>query len=68
MEEAISRQSKANIIEAIKDPAKSAQDKIRLFLVYYLSGVEISKDEIGDYERALTEAGCNTDSLKYVKR
>ncbi|KAL5036522.1 hypothetical protein BDV3_005198 [Batrachochytrium dendrobatidis] len=68
MEEALGKLNKASILEVIKDPKKDAQDKIRLFLIYYLSIDEISKEDLAEYETCLAEAGCNTASINYVKQ
>ncbi|KAJ1339844.1 hypothetical protein BSLG_005505 [Batrachochytrium salamandrivorans] len=68
MEEALSKLTKATIIEAIRDTKKSPQDKIRLFLLHYLSVDDISKDDLAEFEACLSEAGCSTTSITYVKQ
>ncbi|KFH72362.1 hypothetical protein MVEG_02653 [Podila verticillata NRRL 6337] len=69
MEESITKQTKANILEAINDPEKKVpEDKMRLFLIYYLSVQEdIPNDVMTEYEDALVKAGCEMDPLRYVK-
>ncbi|KAF9368736.1 Vesicle trafficking between the ER and Golgi, partial [Mortierella sp. AD011] len=59
MEESITKQTKANIMEAINDPEKKVpEDKMRLFLIYYLSIQEdISNELMQEYEDALVKAG-----------
>ena len=68
-EEQMSKQSKASILEVIRDPKKgSSEDKLRLFMVYYLSlESEMSKADMKEFEDALIEAGCQIAALKYVK-
>ncbi|KAF9108763.1 Vesicle trafficking between the ER and Golgi [Mortierella sp. GBA35] len=69
MEESITKQTKANILEAINDPEKKvADDKMRLFLIYYLSTQEdIPSEVMQEYEDALVKAGCDLAPLRYVK-
>ncbi|KAI7826074.1 Sec1-like protein [Gamsiella multidivaricata] len=69
MEESITKQTKANILEAINDPEKKVpEDKMRLFLIYYLSIQEdIPSDVMQEYEDALVKAGCDLAPLRYVK-
>ncbi|KAG0053761.1 Vesicle trafficking between the ER and Golgi [Gryganskiella cystojenkinii] len=69
MEESITKQNKANILEAINDPEKKVpDDKMRLFLIYYLSIPEdIPSDVMQEYEDALVKAGCDLAPLRYVK-
>ncbi|KAF9211727.1 Vesicle trafficking between the ER and Golgi [Podila verticillata] len=69
MEESITKQTKANILEAINDPEKKVpEDKMRLFLIYYLSVQEdIPNDVMTEYEDALVKAGCEMAPLRYVK-
>ncbi|KAG0236832.1 golgi transport protein Sly1 [Mortierella sp. GBAus27b] len=69
MEESITKQTKANILEAINDPEKQVpDDKMRVFLIYYLSVQEdIPNDVMQEYEDALVKAGCDLAPLRYVK-
>ena len=51
--------------EEKKDP----EDKMRLFLIYYLSITEeISQEDMASYEKALETAGCDLAPLTYIKR
>jgi hypothetical protein len=69
MEEAVlTKQSKPALLEAIRDPEKIAIDKLRLFIIYLLSVPDVSKEEVAEFEAALSEAGCDTGSIKYIKR
>ncbi|KAF9918517.1 Vesicle trafficking between the ER and Golgi [Lobosporangium transversale] len=69
MEDSITKQTKASILEAINDPEKKvAEDKMRLFLIYYLSVQEdIPNDVMQEYEDALVKAGCDLAPLRYIK-
>ncbi|CCG83257.1 putative Golgi transport protein Sly1 [Taphrina deformans PYCC 5710] len=67
-EETIARIPKAQLLAAIKDSERQPQDKMRLFLIYYLSVEEIKKLEMQEYENALTEAGCDLSPLSAVKK
>ena len=47
----------------------SPEDKLRLFLVFYLSlDNDLPKEDMLEYETALRNAGCSTASIEYVKR
>jgi sec1 family domain-containing protein 1 len=55
------------MLEMIRDPAKDAEDKMRLFLIYFLSLEDISNDEIAEYTRELKAVNCETASLEFAK-
>ena len=67
-EESIGRQSKQQILEAIKDPERKPADKLRAFLIYFLSAENVSKEDMMDYEAGLQKAEVDTTALNYVKR
>ena len=71
MEETITRQSKTAILEAIRNPAmQNPEDKLRLFLVYYLSMADaaLSRKEVEDFEEALRTQGADMASVVYAKK
>ena len=68
LEENIGRQSKAQILEAINDPERKPIDKLRTFIIFFLSVDNVSKEDMAEYESALTKAGVNVSALNYVKR
>ncbi|KAF7725763.1 Vesicle trafficking between the ER and Golgi [Apophysomyces ossiformis] len=70
IEENIARQSKTLLLEVIRDKEKkNPEDKMRLFLIYYLSTVEeISKEDMDAYETELQAAGCDLAPLAYIKK
>ncbi|KAI7870162.1 Sec1-like protein [Spinellus fusiger] len=70
IEENITRQNKALLLETIRDEEKkNPEDKMRLFLIYYLSTAEeVSKEDMETYEKALEGAGCDLAPLTYIKK
>lgn len=71
LEENITKQSKAQILEIINDQerGKDPLDKLRLFIIWYLSTEQdVSRAEMDRFEEALRSAGATTTSLSYIKR
>lgn len=72
LEEAITRQNKATILDTIKDTnLESAEDKLRLFIIYYLSAPDsafASRSDLEECEKLLKEQGANLGALEYVKK
>src|SRR5205814_2055345 len=68
LEENVARQSKQQILEAINDPERKAADKLRTFIIFFLSVDNVSKEDMVEYEVALTDAGVDLSALTYVKR
>ena len=71
IEENITKQSKAQILELINDEAKGKEplDKLRLFIIWFLSTEqEVSRADMERFEDALTKAGTDVTALAYVKR
>lgn len=68
LEENIARQSKQQILEAINDPERKAIDKLRTFVIFFLSVDNVSKEDMAEYESALTKASVDLSALNYVKR
>lgn len=55
-------------IDLIKDPdSGTPDDKLRLFLVYYLSH-DLSDSDYQQYVTELTNAGCNMSPVEYIRR
>ena len=67
-EETISRMPKAQLLAALRDSERKPEDKVRLFLIYYLSVEEIKKADMQEYEATLVEAGCDMTPLKAIKK
>ena len=71
IEENITKQSKAQILDLLNDEAKGREplDKLRLFLIWFLSTEQdVPRADMGRFEEALTKAGADLAALTYVKR
>ena len=71
IEENITKQTKAQMLELLNDDAKGKEplDKLRLFIIWFLSTEQdISRAEMERFEEALVKAGANITALAYVKR
>ncbi|KAJ1672743.1 Vesicle trafficking between the ER and Golgi, partial [Spiromyces aspiralis] len=68
LEENLSRQAKAKIIEVISDPSKTnCYDKLRLAILYTLAYPD-QKGDIQEIEEALKKTEVSTDALAYIKK
>lgn len=71
LEENITKQSKAQMLELIKDGDKGSEpmDKLRLFIIWFLTyEQELTSDEMKRFEVALQDAGATTVALEFIKR
>lgn len=71
MEENVMKQTKAQVLEVIKDEARGNQplDKLRLFIIWFLSTEqEVSRAEWTQFEEALKAAGVDATSLPYIRQ
>lgn len=71
LEETITKQSKAQILEIIRSHERGTQplDKLRLFIIWFLSiDSEISRADMDQCEIALKETGVDTTPLAYIKQ
>ena len=71
IEENISKQTKSQILELIRDKDKGTEplDKLRLFIIWFLSSEQdISRADMDQFTEALRIAGADTTSLAYVRR
>lgn len=71
MEENVMKQTKAQILEVIKDNTKDGQslDKLRLFIIWFLSTEqEVSRAEWTQFEEALKAAEVDTTCLSYIRQ
>ncbi|KAI6068441.1 Sec1 family domain-containing protein 1 isoform X3 [Aix galericulata] len=59
-----------SLLDMISDPdAGTPEDKMRLFLIYYISSAQApSEVDLEQYKKALTDAGCNLAPLNYIKQ
>ncbi|KAM0664847.1 hypothetical protein ACQRIT_000478 [Beauveria bassiana] len=71
VEENVMKQTKAQIMEIIKDQNKGndSTDKLRLFVIWFLSTEqEVARADFESFEKALAEAGADVSSLSYVRQ
>lgn len=71
IEENITKQTKAQMLELLNDAAKGKEplDKLRLFIIWFLSTEQdLSRAEMDRFEDALTRSGADITALTYVKR
>lgn len=71
IEENITKQTKAQMLELLNDVEKGKEplDKLRLFIIWFLSTEqEVSRAEMDRFEEALTRAGADITALTYVQR
>ncbi|KAL6709049.1 Vesicle trafficking between the ER and Golgi [Coniothyrium glycines] len=70
LEEELTKQTKAQILDLIKNADQGSEplDKLRLFLQWYLTTEqEISRGELDNFTQALEAAGADTTAVKYIK-
>ena len=71
LEETITKQSKAQIMELLNDDNRGNEplDKLRLFIIWFLSTeTEVSRAEMTKFEESLTRVGVDIGAVQYVKR
>ena len=71
VEENVSKQSKQQLLDLIRDPNKGSEpaDKLRLFIIWFLSTEQdVSRAEWQTFEEALKAAGVDSPSLAYVRQ
>ncbi|XP_004929499.2 protein sly1 homolog [Bombyx mori] len=57
------------VMDLITDPsAGTPEDKMRLFIIYYLCTSQFTDDEYEKFEGALVAANCDVKALSYMKR
>lgn len=58
-----------SVLDIISDPeCGTPDDKLRLFLVYFICSPNMTESETDQYATALQAAGCNLAALRYLKR
>ncbi|KAI1737580.1 sec1 protein [Xylaria scruposa] len=71
MEENVMKQTKAQMLETIKDGEKGTDplDKLRLFIIWFLSTEqEVNRADWTQFEEALTAAGVESSCLPYIRQ
>lgn len=57
------------VMDLISDPsAGTPEDKMRLFIIYYLCTAHIPDDEYKRFEEALVTANCDIKPMAYMRR
>lgn len=58
-----------NILDIISDPESgSPDDKMRLFIIYYICSTHVNEMDYRKFQIALDEAGCDMNAMAYIKR
>ncbi|KJY01753.1 protein sly1 [Zymoseptoria brevis] len=71
VEEDIKKQTKAQMLELLKDADKGKEptDKLRLFVIWFLSTeTDLSRSDMEQFEEALKASGADTTPLTYIRR
>lgn len=71
MEENVSKQTKAQMLEFLNDKEKGNEpiDKLRFFIIWFLSTEqEVSRTDMEKFAESLKAAGANTTSLAYIQQ
>ncbi|UKZ91198.1 uncharacterized protein TrAFT101_006191 [Trichoderma asperellum] len=71
VEENATKQTKAQVLEIIKDENKGNDptDKLRLFIIWFLSTEqEVARADFESFEKALEAAGADVSSLPYIRQ
>lgn len=71
LEENVAKQTKAQMLELIRDADKgnSPIDKLRLFIIWYLSTEQdVGRADWTQFEEALQSAGADSASLAYIRQ
>lgn len=57
-----------SVADIISDPeCGTAQDKLRLFLIYFLSSTDLSESQVDQFMDLLEASGCDLDAVRYLK-
>uniref|UniRef100_A0A3Q2DUM2 Sec1 family domain containing 1 n=1 Tax=Cyprinodon variegatus TaxID=28743 RepID=A0A3Q2DUM2_CYPVA len=59
-----------SLLDIISDPdAGTPEDKMRLFLIFYITAQQVpSESDLDQYRKALLDAGCDLSPLNYIKQ
>lgn len=71
LEEDIKKQTKAQMMELLKDPEKGNEptDKLRIFIIWFLSTeADLSRADMEQYEDALKKTGVDIAPLTYIRK
>ena len=71
LEEGITKQSQAQMLDLLKDDTKGKEplDKLRLFIIWFLSTEqEVSRADMARFESTLADLGVDISPIQYVNR
>ena len=58
-----------SLLDVLKDAAiGTPEDKMRLFIIYYICNPNISDTDYAKFESTLIEFGCDLSPMMYIKR
>ncbi|XP_022906096.2 protein sly1 homolog [Onthophagus taurus] len=58
-----------NLMDIIQDrETGTVEDKMRLFIIYFICTPSITEGEFKKFEGVLAEAGCDTSAMNFIKR
>ena len=58
-----------SVLDLVSDPAAGTpEDKMRLFIIYYILSPDFSDADLPQYEATLQEMGADTSPLSYLKK
>nr|XP_018913157.1 PREDICTED: protein sly1 homolog [Bemisia tabaci] len=58
-----------SIMDIITDPESgTSEDKVRMFIIYYICNSQMSEVEFDHYCSALKDQGCELEAIMYIKR
>lgn len=58
-----------NLLDVIADPdIGTPEDKMRLFIIYYICTPHLSESDLRKFENSLSAAGCDLSAMAYIKR
>lgn len=57
-----------NLYDLLSDPQNTEEDKMRLFIIYYICTPFVTDADYKKYESVLVESGCNLAPMTYLKR
>ena len=58
-----------SVLDLISDPsAGTPEDKMRLFIIYYILSPDLSESDLAQHQTALEAVGADTAPLSYLKQ
>lgn len=58
-----------SLLDFLAEPSSGTlEDKVRLFVIYFICSQAITENELNKYEATLQSLGCDLSPIAYVKR